>query len=78
MMLFAKIRNSKILFTYSYKTMKEWVLSVMLLFQFHFTVTFGIDFLYGTAMIGKVLGGVLLAGLICFIVLMYKRPLNFG
>ena len=50
----------------------------MLVFQFHFTVTFGIDFLYGNTMIGKALGGVLFVGLIFFIVLMYKRPLNFG
>lgn len=50
----------------------------MLIFQFQFTVTFGIDFLYGTTMIGKLLGGLLFAGLILFIVLLYKRPLNFG
>lgn len=58
--------------------MKEWVFSVMLIFQFHFTVVFGVDFLYGNTMMGKLLGGALFAGLICFIVLMYKRPLNFG
>ncbi len=77
-MLVAKIKKSKLLFTYSYRTMKEWVFSVVLLFQFHSTVTFGIDFLYGNTIIGKALGGMLFAGLICFIILMYKRPLNFG
>lgn len=29
-------------------------------------------------MIGKVLGGLFFLGLICFSVLLYKRPLNFG
>ena len=50
----------------------------MLIFQFHFTISFGIDLFYGTSMIGKVVGGLFFAGLICLIVLLYKRPLNFG
>jgi hypothetical protein len=73
-----KIMKSKNVTRYSYRAMKEWILSVLLVFQFQFTISFGIDFLYGNSPMGKVIGGLLVAGLLIMLVLFFKKPLNFG
>lgn len=78
MLLIGKARGSKILLKYSYRTLKEWTLSVLLIFQFQFTISFGIDFLFGDTMMGKAIAGILFIGLIVLLVLLYKKPLNFG
>jgi hypothetical protein len=76
--LLGKARTSKILLKYSYRTLKEWTFSVILIFQLQFTISFGIDFLYGKTMMGKAIPAILFLGLIALLVLLYKRPLNFG
>lgn len=78
MLLIGKLRKSKSVLQYSYRTLKEWSLSVLLIFQFQFTVSFGIDFIFGNTMMGKAIGGVLFVGLLVLLVLFFKRPLNFG
>lgn len=78
LLVLGKVKKSKKLLKYSFRTLKEWTLSVLLVFQFQFTISFGIDVIFGQTMMGKVLGGSLFIGLLCLLVLFYKRPLNFG
>ena len=73
-----KVRKSKKVLHYSYRTLKEWSFSALLIFQFQFTISFGIDFIYGNTMMGKAIGGILFVGLLVLLVLLFKRPLNFG
>jgi hypothetical protein len=72
---FAKNKNKQ---TTSYQILKEWVFCVLLIFQFQLTISFGIDSLFNPNIIGKIIGAVLLVGLIAMLVLFFKRPLNFG
>ena len=51
---------------------------MLLIFQFQFTISFGIDFIYGNTMMGKAIGGILFVALLVLLVLLFKRPLNFG
>lgn len=78
MFIIGKVRKSKLVLQYSYRTMKEWTFSALLIFQFQFTISFGIDFIYGNTMMGKAIGGLMFVGLLALLVLFFKRPLNFG
>lgn len=51
---------------------------MLLIFQFQFTISFGIDFLFSTGIIGKAIPGILFISILILLALLYKKPLNFG